>query len=112
MLTSNELYRWVSRNRRLALALPLSSTGRRAHVAQRSIELFIGRLITDEGFREAFLQDSKRAIRMFVETGPELTTVEVAALLTTRGDLWERVADEVDPRLQKTNLHSFSKQGS
>jgi len=49
---------------------------------------------------------------MFVETGPELTTVEVAALLTTRGDLWERVADEVDPRLQKTNLHSFIKQGS
>ena len=76
-------------------------------MAQRSIEVFIGRLVTDEGFREAFLEDPQRAIRMFVETGPELTTVEVAALLATRGDFWERVADEVDPRLQKTNLHSF-----
>ena len=81
-------------------------------MAQRSIELFIGRLITDEGFREAFLEDSHTAIRMFVETGLELTTVEVAALLATRGDFWERVADEVDSRLQKTNLHSFSKQGA
>jgi hypothetical protein len=81
-------------------------------VAQRSIELFIGRLITDEGFREAFLEDAHRAIRKFVETGPELTPVEVAALLATRADFWERVADEVDPRLQKTSLHSFSKQGS
>ena len=79
-------------------------------MAQRSIELFIGRLITDEGFRESFLQDSRTAIRMFIETGPELTTVEVAALLTTRRDIWERVADEVDPRLQKTSLHSFSRQ--
>jgi hypothetical protein len=79
-------------------------------VAQRSIELFIGRLITDEGFREAFLQDPMAAIRMFVETGPELTTVEVAALLATRADFWERVADGVDPRLQKTSLHSLTKQ--
>ena len=78
-------------------------------MAQRSIELFIGRLITDEGFREEFLHDPRAAIRMFVETGPELTTVEVAALLATRADFWERVADEVDPRLQKASLHAFIK---
>ena len=89
---------------------PCLSVQRKAgHVAQRSIELFIGRLITDEGFREEFLHDPRAAIRMFVETGPELTTVEVAALLSTRADFWERVADEVDPRLQKASLHAFSK---
>ena len=80
-------------------------------MAQRSIELFIGRLITDEGFREAFIQNPGGAIRIFVDAGCELTTVEIAALLGTRGDLWERVADQVDPRLQKTSL-SISRRDS
>jgi hypothetical protein len=73
-------------------------------VAQRSIELFIGRLITDEEFREAFIRDPTTAIRIFVETGSELTTVEVAALLATRTEVWEGVADQIDGRLQKASL--------
>jgi hypothetical protein len=75
-------------------------------VAQRSIELFIGRLITDEGFREAFIHNPDAAVRMFVDAGSELTTVEIAALLATRADFWERAADQVDPRLQKASFHS------
>jgi hypothetical protein len=75
-------------------------------VAQRSIELFIGRLITDEGFREAFIDNPNAAVRMFVDAGLELTTVEIAALLATGVDVWERVADQVDPRLQKASLHT------
>ena len=54
-------------------------------MAQRSIELFIGRLITDEGFREAFIDNPGAAVRMFVDAGSELTTVEIAALRA--GDL-------------------------
>lgn len=81
-------------------------------MAQRNIELFIGRLITDEGFREAFIDNPGAAIRMFVDSGSELTTVEVAALLATRGDVWERVADQVDPRLQKASLHASSRRDS
>ena len=81
-------------------------------MAQRNIELFIGRLITDEGFREAFIDNPGGAIRMFVDAGSELTTVEVAALLATRGDVWERVADQVDPRLQKASLHASSRRDS
>jgi hypothetical protein len=75
-------------------------------MAQRSIELFIGRLITDEGFREAFIDNPGAAVRMFVDAGSELTTVEIAALLATGADVWERVAEEVDPRLQKASFHS------
>jgi len=81
-------------------------------VAQRSIELFIGRLITDEGFREAFIHDPAAAVRVFVDAGSELTTVEIAALLATRADFWERAADQVDPRLQKASFHSFHRQDS
>jgi hypothetical protein len=81
-------------------------------VAQRSIELFIGRLITDEGFRDAFTRNPGAAIRICVDGGSELTIVEIAALLATRADFWERVADQVDPRLQKTCLHSLTRRDS
>jgi hypothetical protein len=79
-------------------------------VAQRSIEMFIGRLITDEGFRERFVHNPGAAIRLFVDAGAELTTVEVAALLATRADVWDSVADQVDPRLQKASFHSLTRQ--
>jgi hypothetical protein len=73
-------------------------------VAQRSIEVFIGRLITDEGFRAAFATNPRAAVRRFIDTGQELTTVEITALLSTQADLWEGVADRIDPRLQKASL--------
>jgi hypothetical protein len=90
----------------MAPSLPLSDRKAGHDVAQRSIELLIGRLITDEGFREAFVHNPGAAIQMFVDAGSELTTVEIAALLATRADVWERVADEVDPRLQKASFRS------
>jgi len=77
-------------------------------VAQRSIEVVIGRLITDEGFREAFIANPTAALERFIDAGHELTSVEIAALLATRPRFWEGVADEVDPRLQKACLQSFS----
>ena len=78
-------------------------------MAQRSIELFIGRLVTDEEFRETFMRNPSAAVAQFVEAGLELTTVEVAALLATRADVWERVADQIDSRLQKVSLQSFAR---
>jgi hypothetical protein len=78
-------------------------------VAQRSIEVFIGRLITDEVFRGAFIADPLAAIRLFVDAGQELTQVEIAALLATPADFWDQVADTVDPRLQKASLQSSNR---
>jgi hypothetical protein len=80
-------------------------------VAQRSIEVFIGRLVTDESFRDAFIGDPPTAIRAFVDAGHELTTVEIAALVATGPDFWERVADQVDPRLQKASFQAVSRKG-
>ena len=73
-------------------------------MAQRSIEILSGRLITDEAFRDAFLTDGSRALETFCEAGHELTPVEIAALLTTPPSLWSAAADQIDPRLQKANL--------
>jgi hypothetical protein len=73
-------------------------------VAQRSIEVLIGRLITDEAFRDAFLDNRGLALRAFIETGHELTSVELSAIQSTPVALWRIVADQIDPRLQRARL--------
>lgn len=73
-------------------------------MAQRHIEVLIGRLVTDEAFRAAFVTDARAALARFVAAGHDLTPVEVAALTATRADLWTRVAEQLDPRLQKVSL--------
>jgi hypothetical protein len=74
-------------------------------VAQRSIEILIGRLITDEAFRDAFRDNAAAALIGFAESGYELTPIEKAAALATPFDVWERAAELVDPRLQKVSLN-------
>lgn len=75
-------------------------------MAQRFIELIIGRLVTDEEFREAFLSDPRSALTELVARGVDLTETEMTALMATNSGLWEHVASLVDPRLQKANLKS------
>ncbi len=74
-------------------------------MAHRNIEIVIGRLVTDEAFRTAFLCDAAEALAGFVESGYELTALEIAALRTTHADAWTRAAAEVDPRLQRASFH-------
>jgi hypothetical protein len=73
-------------------------------MAQRSVELLIGRLVTDEGFRAVFLRNPAATLTQFIEWGHELTALEIAALEATDPGLWTRTAQHVDPRLQKASL--------
>ncbi len=73
-------------------------------VAQRVIELLIGRLITDEEFRSEFLNDPEKTLAELSEHGLELSRTEVAALVSTDSSLWARTADAIDPRLQKASF--------
>ena len=73
-------------------------------MTQRSIEVVIGRLVTDEEFREAFLDDPHQALAGLLERGMHLNHAEIAALVAMDGVFWTRVADQVDPRLQKASL--------
>lgn len=73
-------------------------------MAQRIVEMVIGRLITDEQFRTAFLVDPEGTLLELCDRGLELTPTEIAALVGTDPALWARAADLLDPRLQKASL--------
>lgn len=75
-------------------------------MTQRSIEVLIGRLITDEAFRSTFRHEPYGAIGSFMLAGHDLTAVEIAAVTATPCEFWEVVAERIDSRLQKVNLHS------
>ena len=90
----------------MALLLPKADAEGQNVVKRRPIEIVIGRLMTDEAFRQRLLTDSHAALRELLEEGVHMTRAEIAAIVATDVDFWERVADEVDPRLQKINLKS------
>jgi hypothetical protein len=75
-------------------------------VAQRIVEMLIGRLITDEQFRREFLADPETTLLALCDRGLELSGTEIAALLNTDATLWARTADGIDPRLQKASLRN------
>ena len=73
-------------------------------MAQRNVEILIGRLITDEDFRSAFLVNPTTTLIRFVESGYDLTSLEIAALKATHRGVWILAAEQIDPRLQKVSL--------
>jgi hypothetical protein len=75
-------------------------------VAQRIIEMLIGRLVTDEQFRREFQTNPHATLLTLCEHGLELSKTEIAALVSTDPMLWARTADSIDPRLQKASLKS------
>ena len=73
-------------------------------MAQRNVEIVIGRLITDETFRTAFFDDPELTLTQFIESGYDLTALEMAALRATEIAVWTEAAEQIDPRLQKVSL--------
>jgi hypothetical protein len=81
-------------------------SGEEGTTVQRSIEILIGRLITDEDFRRAFQDDPRGTLEVAGEWGLALSPLEIRALLSTDQTLWDRVADQIDDRLQKASLRN------
>lgn len=73
-------------------------------MSQRSIEIVIGRLLTDEEFRDTFVKDPQRVLLDLHDRGTHLTPLEIAALASMDASLWVSGADQIDPRLQKVSL--------
>lgn len=75
-------------------------------MAQRTIEMLIGRLITDEDFREEFLAHPEKTLSELCDRGFDISRTEIAALASTDRTLWARTAEGIDSRLQKVSLRN------
>jgi hypothetical protein len=73
-------------------------------VGQRSVEILIGRLVTDEELRRRFVAAPHETVHAVRQLGLVLTAAEVDALLASPATIWEAVAAALDPRLQRASL--------
>ena len=73
-------------------------------MTQRNIEVVIGRLLTDEDFRQTFVRNPQRALVELLERGTLLSNAEIAALVGVDGAVWAQMAEQIDPRLQKASF--------
>jgi len=91
---------------RTALARGVEKGGAEVNkVTQKSVEILIGKLASDEELRDRFRRDRRAAIGQLQSEGLELTTLEVESLVAADADAFDRLADALDPRLQKASLH-------
>jgi hypothetical protein len=70
-------------------------------MSQRSVELVLGKLATDEDFRHRFAAHPEAALGEAAAGGLDLTPVEQRALIDLEMDACERFAAGLDPRIQK-----------
>jgi hypothetical protein len=74
-------------------------------MSQRSVERVVGKLVTDEAFRHRFAQDREAALREATASeGLELNTCERHAIAALDVEVLERLAQAIDPRLQKAEI--------
>ena len=73
-------------------------------MSQKSVELVIGKLATDEGFRRRFLDDAVAALYELGPRGCELTAIEFEALAALDPEALRSFAVVIDQRLQKVDF--------
>jgi hypothetical protein len=76
----------------------------RVAMAQRTVQLIIGQVLTDEEFRDHFLDNPIETLMSLRDMGFELTNVEVDALTHTDPRFWTVGAEWIDARLQRCRL--------
>ena len=73
-------------------------------MTQKSVEMVIGKLASDEELRAAFRRDRSAAIRALQLSGLELTPLEIGSLARLDVDAFDQLAVTLDPRLKKVSL--------
>lgn len=74
-------------------------------MSQKSVEILLGKLVTDEEMRRSFRRDAAAVLASFRQGGWDLSAVEAEAIYALDPAALERLADALDPRLQKASLH-------
>jgi hypothetical protein len=75
-------------------------------MSQRSVEILLGKLVTDEEIRQRFREDPEVVFAAVRSLGLELSAVEAEALGALEAGALDGLASALDPRLQKASLHS------
>ena len=70
-------------------------------MSHRRVEQLIGRLLTDEEFRDEFVLAPKDALTALVDQGWDFSEFELDALLSVDVTVWLETAAKIDPRLQR-----------
>ena len=78
-------------------------------MSHKCVEAVIGKLATDEGFRDRFLADPVGALDALKPLGFELTPVEIQALTAIDREVIRSFATGIDHRLQKVDLGAIEK---
>jgi hypothetical protein len=73
-------------------------------MAQRTVQLIIGQILTDEEFRFDFLEHPLETLTSLRDRGVDLTHVEIDALAQTDRRFWLIGAEWIDTRLQRCRL--------
>ena len=73
-------------------------------MSQPCVEQVIGRLATDLNLRRNFAVRPEEALQELAAEGMRLTRVETQALLLLDLEALERLADRLDPRIQRVSL--------
>jgi hypothetical protein len=74
-------------------------------MSQRTVQLLIGQIVTDEDLRRQFIAAPAATLAAIRDQGLELTRLEIQALIDTDPAFWEKAARTINPRLQRCSLH-------
>jgi len=75
-------------------------------MSQKSVEMVIGKLATDEALRARFMTDPKATLDWLGEGGLDLNPAETEALLAIPKGGWIVMSRWIHPRLQKIALNA------
>jgi hypothetical protein len=81
-------------------------------MSQKTVERVLGKLATDEEYRQRFRSDPLGILADAGRDAEALTPVEREALGKLDPDLLDRFADALDPRLQRVRLPAAAGDGS
>lgn len=75
-------------------------------MTQRNVEWLLGRLLTDEELRTAFIREPAATLAALQGQGWELTPTEVEALVSADMAVWRDLPRRIPARLKRCSLRT------
>ena len=89
--------------RRGGTAPVLRGPRRKPKMSQRDVEKLLGKILTDDEFRQSFFPVGRRSFEFAAEYGLELTPIERSALSSLKSRAFECLARSLDPRISRSS---------